>query len=640
MDPAGGNDEYVELRNTSTGSVDISGWKLQGCASASPGTAGTRATVPAGVTLLPGQYYLFANNASGGYSGGVAADATYATGFTDFSASNYSGIQLIDAANAKQDGVGSPLSPCREGTGITTPTTSSANDAYARTKDTDNNVADFSGPQASNPHDSGGIVAVCPNDGIRIYTIQGRGHVSPLNTQCVSNVPGIVTQVTSNGFYMQDGDGDGDPATSDGIFVFTGSAPGVAAGQQVKVRGTVSENRPGSTFAATNCPASSGACNLTVTEITGPTVTPASGLFANTTIVPTVIGVGGRMPPNERIDSDTNGSVEVASQTTYNPDEDGIDFYESLEGMLVQINNARVVGPTNKYGETWLLGDNGQYASGVNANGGITLIDHGSYVDYNPERVMIDVSQLTSAYPKQDVGDTAPVVVGSLAYDFGDYRIFPTSLPAFATGGLMPQSAKVSTGADRLRVVSYNLENLNANENDVCDGKPDTAVADGRFAREAQHIVNNLGMPDIIAAEEIQDSSGCTDDGVVEPSLTISTLLDAIQTAGGPTYSYVEIDPVNDQDGGIPGGQHPSGDFLQSDARELCARHGRRRRRDNTDELVDRRTWSSVVEPLARPHRSQQLGVDNKPQAACRHVRLQRSPRARYRQSFRFERRR
>jgi len=322
----------------------------------------------------------------------------------------------------------------------------------------------------------------------------------------------------------------------------------------VKVRGTVNENRPGSTFAATNCPAVSGACNLTVTEISAPTVTPAAGLFVNTLIQPTIIGVGGRMPPTENIDMSTFGSVEVPSQTTYDPNMNGIDFYESLEGMLVQVNDVRVVGPTNKFGEIWLLGDNGMYATGVNARGGVTLIDHGTYLDSNPERVMIDTSLLTANYPQQNVGDTAPLVVGSMSYDFGDFRIFPTSLPAFSNGGLQPTVSTVSTGADRLRVVSYNLENLNANENDLCDGKPDTAVADGRFAREAQHIVNNLGAPDIIGAEEIQDSSGCTDDGVVEPSLTINTMLNAIQTAGGPAYSYVEIDPVDDQDGGIPGG--------------------------------------------------------------------------------------
>ena len=70
---------------------------------------------------------------------------------------------------------------------------------------------------------------------MRIFAIQGSGHVSPINTQSVCNVPGIVTQVVANGFYMQDGDGDGNTATSDGIFVFTASAPAVAPGQQVKV---------------------------------------------------------------------------------------------------------------------------------------------------------------------------------------------------------------------------------------------------------------------------------------------------------------------------------------------------------------------------------------------------------------------
>src|SRR4029077_16302877 len=97
--PAGGNDEYIELRNTSGGNVDISGWKLQGCGSASPGTAGTRATVAAGVTLTAGQYYLFTNNGSAGYSGSVTGDATYSTGFTDFTTTNFSGVQLLDITN-------------------------------------------------------------------------------------------------------------------------------------------------------------------------------------------------------------------------------------------------------------------------------------------------------------------------------------------------------------------------------------------------------------------------------------------------------------------------------------------------------------------------------------------------------------
>ena len=37
----------------------MSGWKLQGCQSTFPGTAGTRVTVGSGVVLAHGQYYLF-----------------------------------------------------------------------------------------------------------------------------------------------------------------------------------------------------------------------------------------------------------------------------------------------------------------------------------------------------------------------------------------------------------------------------------------------------------------------------------------------------------------------------------------------------------------------------------------------------
>jgi predicted extracellular nuclease len=558
--PAGGNDEYVEIRNTSAGNADISGWKLQGCAS-SGGNASNRVTVGSGIVLTPGQYYLFANTASAGYSGSVAPDATYGTGFTDFG-SNQSGIQLVDALGTKQDGVGSPTSPCAEGGGIaSTPTSNTVPTAYARklngAQDTDVNAADFSGPQASNPHDSGGITVTCTNDGVHIFTIQGRAHVSPLNNQVVCNVPGIVTQVVSNGFFMQDGNGDGDDTTSDGIFVFTSGAPTVTAGQQVKVKGTVSEFRPGSSFGATDCPSSSGACNLSVTEITGPTVTVATGLFLppHDVITPVVIGTGGRIPPKERIDDDTSGSVEVASQTTYDPANDGIDFYESLEGMLVQVNGARVVGPTNSFGEIWLVGDMGTNASGVNARGGVTLIDHGSYVDFNPERIMIDTSELTSAYPQANVGDTivAPVV-GAMSYDFGNFRVFPNTLPTFAKTGPARTASTVTATADHLRIASYNVENLDANDADVCDGGPDMDVANGRFTREAQQIVSALGSPDILGIEELQDNSGCTDDGTVISTTTLDTLIAAIVAAGGPQYQYVLVNPVNDADGGVPGG--------------------------------------------------------------------------------------
>jgi predicted extracellular nuclease len=41
---------------------------------------------------------------------------------------------------------------------------------------------------------------------------------------------------------------------------------------------------------------------------------------------------------------------------------------------------------------------------------------------------------------------------------------------------------------------------------------------------------------------------------VVDATVTLQMLIDAIATAGGPTYEYRQINPVDDQDGGEPGG--------------------------------------------------------------------------------------
>ncbi len=66
-------------------------------------------------------------------------------------------------------------------------------------------------------------VTIADNDTappVRIREIQGDAHISPLNGQRVNNVPGIVTALRSNGFYLQDPNPDTNDATSEGIFVF------------------------------------------------------------------------------------------------------------------------------------------------------------------------------------------------------------------------------------------------------------------------------------------------------------------------------------------------------------------------------------------------------------------------------------
>jgi predicted extracellular nuclease len=81
-----------------------------------------------------------------------------------------------------------------------------------------------------------------------ISTVQGTEETSPLAGQVVA-IEGVVVgdyegpSPTLRGFYVQeeDGDQDGDPNTSEGIFVFHGDVDSVDLGDKVRVQGTVSE---------------------------------------------------------------------------------------------------------------------------------------------------------------------------------------------------------------------------------------------------------------------------------------------------------------------------------------------------------------------------------------------------------------
>ena len=95
---------------------------------------------------------------------------------------------------------------------------------------------------------------VTPVTVVKIHEVQGNGSASPLVGQTVA-IEGIVvgdfqdgasgTNGDLNGFHVQeeDADADGDPLTSEGIFVFDGSSPAVDVqiGDLVKVEGAVSE---------------------------------------------------------------------------------------------------------------------------------------------------------------------------------------------------------------------------------------------------------------------------------------------------------------------------------------------------------------------------------------------------------------
>ncbi|HVD31175.1 MAG TPA: Ig-like domain-containing protein [Methylomirabilota bacterium] len=354
-----------------------------------------------------------------------------------------------------------------------------------------------------------------------IHDIQGASHVSPLVGTTVTTT-GIVTAVRSNGFNLQDPLPDANDATSEGIFVFTSSTPTTSSGDSVRVRGNVSEFRPGG-----------AATNLSTTEIVSPTVTVLSS--GNPLPAPTVVGIGGRMPSTEVIEDDASGDVETTG--VFDPASDGLDFYESLEAMLVQINNPVIVGPTNPFNEIPVLADDGAWASVRTAHGGILLRAN----DGNPERIIID-DTIASIPGGLNVGDHfAGPLVGVVDYNFGLFLVELTQSPTRVPGGLTKETTAAPT-KNELSVATFNVENL-----DPGDGG-------AKFNTLAALIVNNMKSPDLIAVEEVQDNNGATNDAVVDANVTATTLINAILAAGGPTYEYRQINPVDDQDGGEPGG--------------------------------------------------------------------------------------
>jgi endonuclease/exonuclease/phosphatase family metal-dependent hydrolase len=379
----------------------------------------------------------------------------------------------------------------------------------------------------------------------RIYEIQGASHTSPYAGQLVSAVPGVVTAVRPNSLYVQDAIGDGNDATSDAILVFGVMGAGFAPGQAVLVSGRVTEFRPGG----------AASTNLTTTEITSPTVTPAGPGAA---IAPTVVGQGGRVPPTEVIEDDASGSVETSG--VFDPATDGIDFYESMEAMLLQINNPVVTGPRNSFGEVWVLADDGANAFLRTIRGGILVRQLGSapyphdYAqgDFNPERIQLEDDIVAGATPAVNVGDHfTSAAVGVLEYNFGNFEVMLTSPLTRVDGGLVREVA-TAPKENELTVATFNVENLD----------PSDAPT---IPRLAEIVVDNLRSPDLIGIEEMQDNTGGVNDGTTDASLSWQAFIAAIEAAGGPTYEYRQIDPQNNQDGGQPGGNIRVGFLFRPD---------------------------------------------------------------------------
>lgn len=257
---------------------------------------------------------------------------------------------------------------------------------------------------------------------LTIPEIQGDGLYTPYAGETVQTT-GIVTadfQTTEKrGFFLQDPAGDGDPATSDGIFVYDKWVE-VDAGDEIVITGEVSEY-----YSMTQ-----------ISEVWGRV---------------DVLSKGNPLPAPVKLTDLPNESIA-----------EGIAFWEPLEGMLVSIRNAPVVAATSGYGEFAMLAKkDAKPGSGYFPQTKQILIRNlgGEVVDYNPERILVDDSSLDAPIVVMP-GDRVRSLVGVVDYTYDNYKLQPVDFKV-KTHRLPNSPASTRSGPKGNTVITtFNVENL------------------------------------------------------------------------------------------------------------------------------------------------------------------------------------
>jgi predicted extracellular nuclease len=473
------------------------------------------------------------------------------------------------------------------------------------------------------------VLTAVDADKVTIAMIQGSGMRSPLEGERVENVRGVVTKITSqrqngtytitqtdgsitpqwigtDGFYMESLTPDGDPATSDGIFVSTHNnafdvpklvdtvPTDLAVGQVVTVSGVVAEILPENRFLE-----SEG--YLSVTRIEDPTVfqvknsgvpitaTAPDGVLL--TYDPAPAGLTGDQYRTLPWQDDSILSLGAAAR-----------IFESVEGMTVKVNKPLVTGSTY-YNVTPILADGGLKAGVANKDatsyGGMILGDN----DYNSDMLFCDYAPPTwkTFVPLPQTGDSLKdslgnaVLRGVMDYSIdGIYWISPLATQGFGFNAVVGRNDKTKTSsvdaykpwrigktADpqfvaswpivkrgdttdlNLSVASFNIENYCA-ENDSFF----------KYADLADIILYNLRAPDLVTVIEMGDDKASTivylnqynayaiPDGVTWAVENFHVIIDSIKTksaadllsfGGTLEYDFREIAPEENVDGGEPG---------------------------------------------------------------------------------------
>ena len=299
-----------------------------------------------------------------------------------------------------------------------------------------------------------GTLQAYDNPDYSIPEIQGDGWSSPLMNQYVDTW-GIVTAVyqgyyEKSGFFVQDTAGDGNPDTSDGIFVWNYWSD-VSVGDEVWLSGKVVEY-------------------YGLTELSGPQVT----VLSTDNPLPDPVELN---PPFDDYDSDV--------------------YYEAFEGMLVSVESMRTVAGTNQYGE----------AAGVVASSDVRRV----FLDDPAGTGGIIFTDDAGGYVVNTrTGNIVRDLYGPLDYTYDEYKVLPSPdhppevvTESWAESDYVPDLGL--TGG--LTVATYNMYNLfdEIDDPDLDDTVNDPEVVELQLSKHALAIHDFLQMPDLIAVQEVEN---------------------------------------------------------------------------------------------------------------------------------------
>ena len=354
-----------------------------------------------------------------------------------------------------------------------------------------------------------------------IHDIQGPGASSPI-VSAVVTTRGIVTGVRSDGFFIQEPDAqvDADPATSEGIFVFTSSAPPAAVvfSALVQVTGTVSEVVP-----------SGDPQQPPVTQITSPS---SIGQFLSPgQPLPTVVPLTSTFPdpagPHDQLERVEGMRVSVASLTVTGATGGAVDQVNATattDGLFYGV----VTGVARPFREA------GIQAPDSPPSGSIPPIPRW---DGNPEVIAVASAGLGLSALDVKSSDVVTLIAGPLDYAARAYTILPDGTqPTSVTPGTLPAVVTAAT-AHEVTVASINLRRLFDTTDDAGADVVLTAPAYGtRLAKTSTAIRTHLLNPDIIGVQEAENIG------------VLNALAAQIVTDGGPAYTAY-LEEGNDPEG-------------------------------------------------------------------------------------------